>query len=76
MLIYVPKADSLVMNDEHGMVPTAMARGEAQAVLLDRHVNPKAREVEFGYGQRAYRLVFDAVERRGTDLVVFDVFRK
>ncbi len=76
MLIYVPKANALVMNDEHGMLPTAMVRGEAQSVLLDRRVDPKSREVEFDHNQKSYRLVFDAVERRFTDLVVFEVFRK
>jgi hypothetical protein len=72
----VPKADALVMGSEHGMVPTATARSEAQTVILDREVDPKAREVEFGYNQKTYRLVFNAVERRLVDKVEFEVFRK
>ncbi len=42
MLIFVPKADALVMSDEYGMFPTAMVRNEAQSVLLDRRVDPKS----------------------------------
>lgn len=76
MLIYVPKARAAVMEDESDIVPTAVARGEAQSVLLDRRVDPTTREVEFAYNGKTYRLVFDALERRGTDRVIFEVFRK
>lgn len=74
LLIYVPRPDALVMRDQRGLLPTASAIAESQSTLLNIHVDPKSRQVDFGHNQRTYRLKFEIVGNQ-QDRVVLEVLR-